>query len=143
MKQKKKIISTLVATLLIGVNAICIESLANGNDVSSTETEANITYVDEGLSYATDEGAFDIVNNPNNEMQYLRYIDYATGKDKYVCNKSNCTHDNEECQAFIGDGNIDERDTSVFEYEGKLYFTVIEGESDLLKDDSMSLYQQD
>ncbi len=56
------------------------------------------------LNYGTRDGYYFF------EGQYLKYIDYASASEVFVCPDSSCKHDNEHCTAFFGkEFNIESR----------------------------------
>ena len=56
----------------------------------------------------------------------LMYIDYATGKQVYLCNKSNCPHSDSGCTSYIPTTGAQ----GLFTYKDKLYRLSSAGSSD-------------
>lgn len=72
--------------------------------------------------------------HPANQMEEgydnLMYIDYATGKQVYLCNKSNCSHDDAGCTSYIPINGAQ----GLFTYKDKLYRLSGAGSSDGMSD---------
>ena len=56
------------------------------------------------------------------EAQRIKYIDYETKQEIYLCNKPNCKHDNEECSAYIED------DSELYVYQDSIYLVSSSGD---------------
>lgn len=53
-----------------------------------------------GLACGSKEGYYSIYSNEDG-MTNIMYVDYKTKKQIYLCDKSECNHDNEKCTSFI------------------------------------------
>lgn len=63
----------------------------------------NLTQVS-GSSYGSgsDEGFYELIARQDGSAN-LRYIDYASAREIYLCAAPNCTHDNESCPSWLAD----------------------------------------
>ena len=57
-----------------------------------------------GSSYGSgsDEGFYELIARQDGSAN-LRYIDYASAREIYLCAAPNCTHDNESCPSWLAD----------------------------------------
>lgn len=72
----------------------------------------------------------------------LRYIDYTTEKDVYVCNRPNCEHNNQDCNAYYGNVFNDEQISMLFTHGNVLYVTRLEPDINAAGISSFSLWKQ-
>jgi len=126
MKRKK-------TGVVLAMGVICLISLAGcskktkGQDgTGQPETgEKNITFEAEDFipgsdTYrATDTGHYYY----STKLQAIRYVDFSTGKDMYLCNKPECRHDG---NAFCVATNGSYVPRSFCIYGGMLFATVVE-----------------
>ena len=89
----------------------------NGCNSSSTERE-NVAKFDLS-SFATDKGIYYLDN-----QAYLKFFDYRSGRNAYLCSKPECAHDTEDCYA-------NSNASFIFVQDDKLY--TIDGENNLVK----------
>ena len=63
----------------------------------------NLTQVS-GSSYGSgsDEGFYELIARQDGSAN-LRYIDYASAREIYLCAAPNCTHDSESCPSWLAD----------------------------------------
>lgn len=57
-------------------------------------------YTGEGSYGGTEAGAYRLVYRADGSSN-ITYIDYATRSEIYLCNRPNCTHDNESCTSWL------------------------------------------
>jgi hypothetical protein len=57
-------------------------------------------YTGEGSYGGTKAGAYRIIYRADGSSN-ITYIDYATCSEIYLCNRPNCTHDNESCTSWL------------------------------------------
>lgn len=43
-------------------------------------------------------------SNEHGDYMNIKYIDYASKKEMYLCNKPNCTHDDDTCPSYLAGG---------------------------------------
>lgn len=106
--------------------------------------DGEVTSVISKLYSETEDGVFytDISYDENVNFT-IRYIDYNTNKDVVVCDKPNCTHENEECNGYYCSLSTNNFITSLFTFNEKLYVTYIENDTDIAGVSSVTLYEQD
>lgn len=56
------------------------------------------------------------------EHQKIKYIDYETRQEIYLCNKPNCKHDNQDCSAYVDDS------CQLYVYKDSIYLVSSWGE---------------
>ncbi len=78
------------------LTALAIVLLAGCNSESSEPDRAAIF---SRSSVASDKGIY-----YRDERAYLKFFDYESGKNVYLCNKPECTHEEEDCYANCGSG---------------------------------------
>lgn len=72
----------------------------------------------EGYYYLTEEGT----ELAGGEWgTHLMYMDYASGKEVYLCSTSGCSHNTPDCPAVLLDKEFPIYTTRLFIYENKLY----------------------
>ena len=69
---------------------------AGDTDYSAYKT----VYTGEGSYGGTAAGAYRLVYRADGSSN-ITYIDYATRSEIYLCNRPNCTHDNESCTSWL------------------------------------------
>ena len=69
---------------------------AGGTDYSAYKT----VYTGEGTYGGTEAGAYRLAYRADGSSN-ITYIDYATCSEIYLCNRPNCTHDNESCTSWL------------------------------------------
>lgn len=62
-----------------------------------------------------DEGYYRIVDNDEGEMNIL-YLDYASGKEVYLCDKPECQHQDDSCTSYLSSGF-----ENLFVYKNHIY----------------------
>lgn len=86
----------------------------NQNVYSNTNNQSEkMVYIEPGRISNFDKGYYYIDNNRNN----IKYFDYSTKKEIYLCNKPNCKHDTEECSSYL-DAT---KSNNLFVYDDFLY----------------------
>lgn len=72
----------------------------------------------------TAEGMYYIDDSPysDKDFAHIMYIDFATKQETYLCSDSSCDHNNERCTSCIDDSELFGMNTSLFAYNGYLYF---------------------
>lgn len=100
----------------------------NGESVEETDSqesiqEGELRHVSEMLArFGTQDGFYFIKSyHPADKMEEgydnIMYIDYATGKQVYLCNKSNCSHSDSSCTSYLPINGAQ----GLFTYKDKLY----------------------
>lgn len=127
---KKISLVIIVIILLAGIGFILIsienkskirdenlENLKDNENISSNTNNKNekMVYIEPGKISNFDRGYYYISNEDNRNN--IKYIDYSTKKEIYLCNKPNCKHDTEECSSYL---NIAEAN-DLFIYNDYLY----------------------
>lgn len=113
----KRIVKYIVglAAILVVIAAVVIIIRLN-KTYPETNSYSNYTRT------LTDEGMYYIKNNR------LMFFDNASGKDTVVCNRADCNHASDECNAYVS-GMAGE----VMQYDGMVYF--VHSESNIYTDD--------
>lgn len=99
------------------------ETGANDTSQSNPEPASELQHICEMLGrFSTQEGYYFYKSyHPSNNMEdgydNLMYIDYATGKQVYLCSKANCAHNDSGCTSYIQV----EGAQGLFTYQEKLY----------------------
>ncbi len=110
----KKIFNLLISVIVIsnGLTACSNTDIPNKKESNEQaimeEVQENIQDKDIkmlhnnsfGLACGSKDGYYSIYNNEDG-MTNIMYIDYKTKKQIYLCDKSECNHDNEKCTSFI------------------------------------------
>lgn len=138
---KKLFVTLLIVFALISFTACSGENSDNSGPIESkitTTTDSNsetnqtgsqggkvrLQHVSEMLGrFGTDEGFYFYKNHHSSDPEQdsysnVMYIDYATNKQVYLCNKINCSHNDMSCTSFIPNGN----EQGIFTYGDKLYW---------------------
>lgn len=78
-------------------------------------------------SFATEEGYYYISStahgNDQEEMVNLMYLDYASGKEMFLCNQPGCSHDTDTCNSFLED--VHSVDTKVLFISGNRLYLLL------------------
>lgn len=126
--QRKKydriIIGTLCfAALLAGCGQKKKSGEASGQDYNKFLPMINITESEEGVYYVQQ------VQDDINDYMVLKYADKNSAKETVLCQKVNCKHNSEECQAVVGETSYMGFMTCM---DGRLYYMVSKsGEDDV------------
>lgn len=129
----------LTALLLSAVTALSLTACGKSNDTESDNGSAESTESISGESpqktalftpktengelktldkaYGTRDGFYFISDN-----YYLKYFDYASRQEIYVCPDSSCKHDSEHCTAYFGNIRGEEMGGRLFGYGEYLYY---------------------
>lgn len=93
MKQKSLLILIVLCFSLVGCGA---QAGSNGGAAPTAQTGKELTacttVADKGL-YSVEVYRAGIAN--------IMYLDFATGQQVFLCNRPECKHDNESCNAYI------------------------------------------
>lgn len=93
--------------------------------ISETDAQSSIGEI-KREAYST-QGKYFLRGSENSPEDYLFFVDKNSGREVLVCNKSNCKHENKDCNAFF-DSEI-YMGTSMWFQEGNLYIVAnYEGE---------------
>lgn len=110
----KKIFNLLISVIVISnILTACSNTNIPNNEVSNEkaimeEVQEDIQDKDIrmlhnnslGLACESKDGYYSIYNDEDG-MTNIMYVDYKTRKQIYLCDKSECKHDNEKCTSFI------------------------------------------
>ena len=121
----KHILTILLAAILILLFASCSSNSENesqtgksnapGTDSDSssfgTDFQKNMAQTQGGFTYPceSEDGYYFVGSNG-----YVYYVDKVTESTTVLCGKPECSHDDEECNAYAG--------TALTYYDGKLYY---------------------
>lgn len=72
------------------------------------------------------------------EHQRIKYIDYETRQEIYLCNKPNCKHDNEDCSAYIDSISVE-----MYVYGGSIYLVSSSGDTTVMSVDAQENISMD
>lgn len=84
---------------------------SNKNDNLVLIENMKKNYCDKGYYYISDEGS------------NIKYFDYATKKEIYLCNKPNCKHNTKECSSYLDSSEFYE----MFVYKDYIYLISASG----------------
>lgn len=99
MKKRKITLLFIFLSLCIVVISLCVVKMRK-----AAEDNDGAIDVIPGPAYAwtsNDDGVYYSYTD-SYDCTYLHYIDYATSEDVPVCNKPNCPHTNDTCNAYWG-----------------------------------------
>lgn len=136
MKLNKRIIIPVVFAMV----AVVVISVYGNLKKEETDTEQTIIYgnyeaaYENGYFYCLPEMRGDIYLN------LLRYYDNGSGEEVVVCNKPNCKHEDESCQACYG--SVLENTFDLCVYRDKLYVSYTGEEVDISGFSKNILYVQ-
>ena len=119
-KMKKKEIRSLF--LLVGLVLLFITGCRKKEEVKQVQPlhgEENYQFMTNQME--TDDGIYYIEWGHENARNMIYYIDKKMSKKTVLCQKVNCKHDSEKCQAVAKE---DEIMGSITCWKGKLYFLV-------------------
>lgn len=88
-------------------------------DPIETKDEA-LTYTNTFFGFGTKEGFYHITQKDDGKgtaCQNIRYFDYASKKEIYLCDKPECDHMNETCTSYL----VMNSEYSLFSYDDNLY----------------------
>lgn len=139
----KKVIALL--TVIILLMSGCSKGDTNSNQSTSETSDGNGSSNDDSVSEIPDSTGNKVpvivsknainLSGHGDEMGYyyisdykedenrdsyanIMYVDYATGKEVYLCNKANCSHDSDSCASFL---TLSDSDSYIFSDNGQLY----------------------
>lgn len=84
-----------------------VENTEKGNSKKQSSKDSLVWRVDDGTadSFDTEEGHYYIASEENGEdgetFKTIRYVDYKTKQEIYLCNQPNCKHNNKDCSAVL------------------------------------------
>lgn len=119
----KKIIKYILGVIIILAIAAVIVIIVR---INKDYPEKSLHITAETYAYS-DDGMYYIKNN------LLYFLDNSSNKEVVVCNKANCKHDTEECNAYIY-GMVYE----MMYYDDKIYIS--NGYSDITFEDDEAIY---
>lgn len=96
---KKTLILVFIAVAIVGI----IISFVKRSDKSMQEVSATIN-TNEIVRGSNESGAYYLDVNQTGifylDNGKMKYLDYATGKSYYICDKANCLHQNKSCGSY-------------------------------------------
>lgn len=125
---KKIIILVIIVIILGGIIGYTLTPKEEKNKISNTiskitESIQTNPIVDEELTFITTGKSNNYENGyyyiDSNENSNIKYFDYATKKEIYLCNKPNCNHDTDKCSSYLEIGENRE----MFIYNNYIYLT--------------------
>lgn len=111
---KKKIVYVLVLVVLASINLLGCSNTEGNEENSSNKVETNnlknknLKMLSNNTTQngcGTEDGYYTLSNTEDedkNTVTNLMYVDYKTKKQIYLCDKSECSHDNDKCTSYIG-----------------------------------------
>lgn len=129
----KKIILIILIVLILGSVIFFLipkeEKQKIGDVISSTTNESDeknnlsdeFCLVQNGKTNYYDKGYYYIADGETNRN--IKYFDYATRKEIYLCNKPNCKHNNSECSSYLDIADMG----NIFVYNNNLYLVSSSG----------------
>ena len=125
---KKIIILVIIVIILGGIIGYTLTPKEEKNKIANTiskitESIQTNPIVDEELTFITTGKSNNYENGyyyiDSNENSNIKYFDYATKKEIYLCNKPNCNHDTDKCSSYLEIGENRE----MFIYNNYIYLT--------------------
>lgn len=139
----KKVILVIIVTILLGgVGFLLIHkenksktydgNLGRLQDNQNVHPDTNnksekMVYIEPGQISNFDKGYYYI--NDENNRNNIKYFDYSTKKEIYLCNKPNCKHDTKECSSYL-DAT---KSNDLFVYNNYLYLILGMGDTETVK----------
>ena len=96
------------------------KSPVSSPSVSSEDENQELTFIRDGYKAGNQNGYYYF----SDDRAHIKYFDYESRKEIYLCNKPNCNHDSESCSSYLNSGVSPD----IFADENFLYLT--EGSSD-------------
>lgn len=105
-KEMKKILCVLSVCLLL---AGCSQQATNKNKMDDKQAslsvdEGTLQYLNAARGNGNENGYYrisDLIEKKDNVYSNIRYFDFASKKEIVLCNKPECKHDNDSCNAYI------------------------------------------
>lgn len=110
--EKKKLLTLLMCGIVIvsGLTACSSNGkpqgegkeqvIGEGSEEDIQDKDIRMLHSKSGESCGSKDGYYSIHSNEDGMMNIM-YVDYNTKKQIYLCDKSECKHDNEKCTSFI------------------------------------------
>lgn len=126
----KRIIILLAAIVLLlsgcsKGDPMSSQSQSGNNDQGKTGEKPPVVISKNAINlsgHGNDKGYYYISDykedKKRNSYANIMYVDYATGKEVYLCSKANCKHDNNSCTSFL---TFEESSGFIFTNNDKLY----------------------
>ncbi|MDE6607686.1 MAG: hypothetical protein K2K54_08030 [Lachnospiraceae bacterium] len=91
-----------------------------------SETDCQIGIGQLPVRAYTSNGIYFIEDGENLEAKYLKFYDSAAERIVYVCSKSNCSHNDEECMAYLDSQEYPM--PNIWYYDGSLYISKVDSD---------------
>ena len=110
MKKRILYLSVIIAVVLVGfcVYKIANPSIVKVNDEQVKSVTSSVCLSEDGYYYTSD-------------LMILYFCDRLTGETIVACNKPDCGHGSDACNARFSTAGVDEMICNIFEYAGSLY----------------------
>lgn len=103
------------------------ESKTVGMDLSyESETDCQTGIGQMPLRTYTSDGVYFIEDGENHEAKYLKFYDFVTERIVYVCSKSNCSHNDTDCMAYLGSQEYPM--PNIWYYDDSLYISKVDSD---------------
>ncbi|MEG0736776.1 MAG: hypothetical protein RR441_07900 [Longicatena sp.] len=116
----KKILIVALSILLCACSSNKTDEKTEVSTSGKNTSAQNLQYLNLSEGFSTEDGFYHMVmvDNEKGETRYnIRYFDYASKQEVYLCDKPQCSHDNDSCTSYLPLGGL----TSLFVSNNHLY----------------------